>query len=155
MLISKIRKHKKHKIKQNINRIYYFNNLNFGAYGLKLLNSCLLSDKHIEVAKNLIIKRTLKTSLLWIRNFSNYNKTKKANKIRMGKGKGKIFIWVSRIYKGNILIELDNMPFIFAKALLYSTSYKLPSACKITKKKSIIFNNTWATKLIVQKYYKK
>ena len=112
MLISRFKENKKHKFKENKKHNYYFNNIIFGAYGLKLLNTCLLTSTHIEVVKKLIVKRTLKTSLLWVRGFPNYSKTKKANKVRMGKGKGKI------------LLELDNLPHTFAKVLLNMKSFK-------------------------------
>jgi large subunit ribosomal protein L16 len=102
------------------------NNLKFGEIGLKSKKSGLISARQIEAARRSIIRKIKKKGKLWIRIFPHLPITSKPIESRMGKGKGAISHWVSRVKGGTVLFEICGVPKNVAKEALKSGSSKLP-----------------------------
>lgn len=101
-------------------------NIYFGFFGLKALKSGRVTAKQIEAARRMVSKHIRKKEKLWIRNLPDIPVTAKPNEIRMGKGKGAVSYWVSRIKAGQIMFELSRMNVQKAITVLKSASKKLP-----------------------------
>jgi large subunit ribosomal protein L16 len=85
---------------------YKTNNLSFGTIGLKAVESGTISFKQIESARQSINRRLNRKGKMWIRIFPNYPITRKPIEVRMGKGKGQVSYWASKVIGGNILLEI-------------------------------------------------
>lgn len=110
------------------------NELHFGDYGLKALESGYITQRQIE-ASRLTISRFLKHGgKLWIRIFPDLSVTKKPAETRMGKGKGDPEYWCARVKKGRILFELEGLSKDDAFEALRQASYKLPVRTKIVSR---------------------
>lgn len=81
----------------------------FGAYGIIIIKPTWFNDKKIEAGRKYIRKYLKKKNKLWIRIFPDLPVTKKPTGVRMGKGKGKPNLWVSKLPAGTMLFELDNI----------------------------------------------
>jgi large subunit ribosomal protein L16 len=101
-------------------------NIYFGYFGLKALKNGRITAKQLEAARRMISKHIRKKEKLWIRNLPDIPVTAKPNEIRMGKGKGAVSYWVTRIKAGQILFELSRMSVQKAILILKSASKKLP-----------------------------
>jgi large subunit ribosomal protein L16 len=96
----KIRKGKLAKFK------YKSNELKFGTIGLKAAESCLISARQIEAARQAIVRKIKRNGKIWIRIFPNLPVTKKPTEVRMGKGKGTLDHWVAKVKSGTVLFEM-------------------------------------------------
>ena len=103
-------------------------------YKLIALEAQRIKASHIY-AVTLAIKRLLKREgKLIFRIFPQIPVTKKPAQVRMGKGKGNVEYWMTRVRKGSCLLELYSTNNILAtKALKVATS-KLPISCQILEK---------------------
>ena len=102
------------------------NTLQFGEIGLKAKESGLISARQIEAVRRVITRKIKKKGKVWIRIFPYLPITSKPTESRMGKGKGSVSHWVSRIKSGTTLFEVCGVPKHIAKEALKSSSAKLP-----------------------------
>ena len=114
---NKIKMKKKNKIKSIMFR--------FGTYGIKALENGRLTYNQIESTRKIISKKIKKISKIWIRININIPITTKTSGIRMGRGVGTISYWITKIKTGQILFEISNIKFLFAKNTLISAKKKL------------------------------
>lgn len=112
------------------------NQLNFGKYGLKALEVGKLSSAQIEAARRVIIRKTKKIGKIWIRVFPDIPVSRKPSEVRMGKGKGGVEFWITKVKAGRILFELDNVSQSEAINVLNAASFKLPIMTKVIKKEN-------------------
>jgi len=117
---------KQHKIKIKITTKLFISLVKFGFYGLKVLESCILTPSQVENLRRLIVKQTKRTGKLYIRVFFNYPLTKKPLLTRMGKGVGPVKGWVSVVTKGSVVFELNGVSKKIAKIAFLQLSYCLP-----------------------------
>jgi len=96
----------KGKIKGNAKRGF---TLAFGSYALKTLEPKRIKDCQIESARRAITRYLKRSGKLWIRVFPDYPVSKKPADVRMGKGKGGVEYYVSRVKPGRILFELGSV----------------------------------------------
>ncbi|AFP83632.1 50S ribosomal protein L16 [Candidatus Carsonella ruddii] len=101
------------------------NILIYGNYGLKSLSNGFLNFNQIESARKSIVRHLGKNSKFWIRILTDKVITKKPLEVRMGKGKGSVFDWVSVIKPGLIIFEVFNLNRNIVIKALYSASQKL------------------------------
>jgi large subunit ribosomal protein L16 len=101
-------------------------NLKFGDIGLKASASGSISARQIESARKVIKRKMKKKGKLWIRIFPDTPVTSKPNESRMGKGKGNISHWVSKVKSGTVLFEVCSKSKKISKEALKSCSRKLP-----------------------------
>ena len=101
--------HRKHKIKKNENSSYRMRDLKKGFYGLKLIESGIVTPAQLETARRIITRITKRTSKIYINVCCNHPLTKKPLLSRMGKGSGSINSWISYVKKGKIIIEVKEV----------------------------------------------
>ena len=107
------------------------NKLQFGTVGLKSVESGVISSRQIEAARQAINRKIKRKGKLWIRVFPNLPITSKPTEVRMGKGKGSVSHWVSKIASGAILFELCGVTQSTAISAFRTGGAKLPFKTKI------------------------
>ena len=85
------------------------NKLNFGNIGLKTIESGIIHARHIEASRQAISRKTKRKGKIWIRIFPDIPISSKPTESRMGKGKGSLSHWGSRVRGGNVLFELSGI----------------------------------------------
>lgn len=126
---SKFRKYQKGRIsgiKPNINQLV------FGKYGLKSLETGRIPSRTLEAVRRVLTRKFKRTGQIWIRIFPDIAVSSKPAEVRMGKGKGAPSYWVCRVQKGQILFEMDGIPIQLAKQAAALAYYKLPLKTKFT-----------------------
>ena len=94
------------------------NQLAFGSFGIKSLDTCWITGRQIEAARVAVTRYMQRQGQIWIRIFPDKPITKKPLDVRMGKGKGDVEGYVFPITPGRIIIEADGVPFAIAKEAL-------------------------------------
>lgn len=107
------------------------NSLEFGAFGLKALESAKLNSRQIESARKVITRYMKRAGKLWIKVFPHTPITKKPAEVRMGKGKGSVEYYVAKIKPGRIIFEIDGIDDDAAILSLEKAAAKLPFKTKI------------------------
>lgn len=106
--------------------------LKFGTIGLKAVNSAIVSARQIEASRQAISRKIKKKGKLWIRIFPNLPITAKSVASRMGKGKGTLSHWGSRVNGGSIIFEICGVKDLkIVKNALKTGGAKLPLKTKI------------------------
>lgn len=105
--------------------------LSCGTVGLRTLDSVIITNTHLEVAR-LVINRILKRQgKIHIKAKTNVSITKKASETRMGKGKGSISHYASRMKKNALLFEISGVSPELAILSLKQASKKMPCKTQI------------------------
>jgi large subunit ribosomal protein L16 len=131
---TKYRKQQKMKMKGNAKR---GDQLAFGSFGIKSLDTCWVTARQIEAARVAITRFMKREGQVWIRIFPDKPVTKKPAEVRMGKGKGKgnPELWVAPVKPGRILFEAEGVPLAVAKEALRLAAQKLPVVTKLVIRK--------------------
>ena len=108
--------------------------LAFGEYGLKALEPERVTARQIEATRRAITREMKRQGKVWIRVFPDVPVSAKPIEVRMGKGKGSVDRWVSRVAPGRILFEIDGVPEDIAREALRLGAAKLPIKTKIVKR---------------------
>ena len=124
---TKYRRQQKGRMKGNAQR---GNQLAFGSFGIKALDSAWITGRQIEAARQAVTRHMKREVQIWIRIFPDKPITKKPAEVRMGKGKGAPEGFVCPITPGRILIEAEGVPFETAKEALRLAAQKLPILTK-------------------------
>lgn len=132
---TKFRKQQKGRMKGNTKRGA---ELSFGSFGLKALDSCWLTGRQIEAARQAITRFMKREGQLWIRVFPDKPATKKPAEVRMGKGKGAPEYFVARITPGRILFEAEGVNLETAKEAMRLGSQKLPILAKFVVRRDYV-----------------
>ena len=106
------------------------NKLDFGEFGLQVLDRGWLTANQIEAARIAATRHMQRRGQIWIRVFPDKPYSMKPLETRMGKGKGAPEGWVAVIRPGNMIIELSGCPESVAKEALALASSKLPFRCR-------------------------
>jgi len=128
----RVKYRKSFKLKSKGNTVY--NDLHFGAYGLKALESGRITNKQIESARRAITRKMSREGRVWIHLFPHVPVTSKPTEVRMGKGKGSLSYWAALTKPGKILFEVDGVSMELAKQALSYGAGKLPLRTKFIKK---------------------
>ena len=107
------------------------NQLAFGSFGIKTLESKWLTGRQIEAARVAVTRYMQRQGQIWIRVFPDKPITKKPAEVRMGKGKGAPEGFVAPVTPGRILIEVEGVSFEIAKEALRLAAQKLPVKTKL------------------------
>jgi large subunit ribosomal protein L16 len=102
------------------------NALGFGQYGLKAVEPERVTARQIEAARRAMTRHMKRAGRVWIRIFPDVPVSKKPIEVRMGKGKGGVELWITRIKPGRILFEVDGVSIQIAKEALGLAAAKLP-----------------------------
>ncbi|HAE25537.1 MULTISPECIES: 50S ribosomal protein L16 [Hyphomonas] len=108
--------------------------LAFGEFGLKALEPERVTARQIEATRRAITREMKRQGKVWIRVFPDVPVSAKPIEVRMGKGKGSVDRWVSRVAPGRILFEIDGVPEDIAREALRLGAAKLPIKTKIIKR---------------------
>ena len=100
--------------------------LNFGAYGMKIVEPGRITARQIEAARRAITRHLKRVGRIWIRVFPDVPVSKKPAEVRMGSGKGAPEFWAARVKPGRVLFELDGVPVQVAREALELAAAKLP-----------------------------
>jgi len=105
--------------------------LTFGSYSLKALESGRVSSKQLESVYQAINKVIKKSGRVVMRSFSHTPVTKKPIEVRMGKGKGNVDRWVSKVTAGSLICEIECNSYSLVRKALYLAQIRLPLKTKI------------------------
>jgi large subunit ribosomal protein L16 len=100
MLMPKKVKYRKQQRGRMCGKAWRGGHVAFGAYGLKALEPCWLTDRQIEAARVAMTRFIKRGGKIWVRVFPDKPVTKKPQETRMGKGKGAPEGWVAVIKPG-------------------------------------------------------
>ena len=128
---TKFRRQQKGRMKGNAQR---GNQLAFGSFGIKSLQSKWITGRQIEAARIAITRYMKRQGQVWITIFPHLAKTKKPLEVRMGSGKGSPDSWVAVVKDGRIMFEVAGVSEEVAREALRLAQHKLPITTKIVKK---------------------
>jgi large subunit ribosomal protein L16 len=132
---TKYRRMQKGKMKGNAQR---GNQLAFGSFGIKAMESAWITGRQIEAARQAITRHMKREGQLWIRIFPAKPITKKPAEVRMGKGKGAPEGFVCPITPGRVIFELEGVSFEVAKEALRLGAQKFPIPTKFVVRRDYI-----------------
>jgi len=124
---TKFRRQQKGRMKGNAQR---GNTIAFGSFGIKTEETCWITGRQLEAARQAVSRHMKREGQVWIRIFPDKPITKKPAEVRMGKGKGAPEGFVYPITPGRIIIEIDGVPLEVAKEALRLGAQKLPVTTK-------------------------
>ncbi|WP_457913595.1 50S ribosomal protein L16 [Candidatus Gillettellia adelgis] len=101
-------------------------NVTYGTFGMKAIDRGYLTARQIEAARRAMTRAIKRQGKIWIRVFPDKPITKKPLEVRMGKGKGNVEYWVSRVQPGKILYEINGVPENLARQVFKLATAKLP-----------------------------
>ncbi|TKG91032.1 50S ribosomal protein L16 [Puteibacter caeruleilacunae] len=131
----KFRRVQKGRMKGNAQR---GNQIAFGTFGIKSLESAWLTGRQIEAARVAVTRHMQRQGQIWIRVFPDKPITKKPAEVRMGKGKGSPEAFVAPVTPGRILFEVEGVPFELAKEALRLAAQKLPVTTKFVVRRDYV-----------------
>jgi large subunit ribosomal protein L16 len=102
------------------------NKVSFGEYGLKSLDRGRVTARQLEAARRAMTRHIKRGGKVWIRIFPDVPITKKPIEVRMGKGKGNVEYWVSKIQPGSMLYEMEGVTEEIAREAFRLAAAKLP-----------------------------
>ena len=114
------------------------NQLAFGSFGLKAMDSTWITGRQIEAARQAIVRYMKREGKIWIRIFPDKPITKKPAEVRMGKGKGNPEGYVAPVTPGRIMFEIEGVPFEIAKEALRLGAQKLPIETKLVVRRDYV-----------------
>ena len=108
--------------------------VHFGQFGLQAVEPYRVTSQQIEAVRVTISRRLKKAGKLYLRMFPDTPVTKKPAETRMGKGKGNPEVWVAKVKRDRIILEIDGLSEQDAKAVLRLAAYKLPMKTRFVKR---------------------
>ena len=132
---TKFRKMQKGRMKGDSQR---GNQLSFGSFGIKALETSWITGRQIEAARQAVTRYMKREGQIWIRIFPDKPITKKPAEVRMGKGKGAPESFVARVSPGRILFEAEGVPLAVAKEALRLAAQKLPITMKFVVRRDYV-----------------
>ena len=111
--------------------------LNFGEFGLQVVECGSISSKQIEAARVAMTRHVKRGGKMWIRIFPDKPFTRKPAEVRMGKGKGAPEGWVAVVKPGRILYEMEGIPREMAREALRLAAHKLPVKTRFIERSGV------------------
>jgi len=128
MEINKYKKYHKQK-KIGKNEKYSLCSIRKGYFGIKTLESGVITPKQLETVRRVLSRITKRTGKVFINISCNHPITKKPLLSRMGKGSGSIDTLISYVKKGKVIIEIKGVSkklvFMAFKVVKYRISIKM------------------------------
>ena len=109
------------------------NQLAYGSFGIKALESTWITGRQIEAARQAITRYMKREGQIWIRIFPD-----KPAEVRMGKGKGNPEGFVAPVTPGRILFEAEGVPMEIAQEALRLGAQKLPITTKFIVRRDYV-----------------
>lgn len=101
------------------------NFVEFGEYGMQVLERGRITAQQIEACRVAINRHFSRKGKVWIKIFPDKPITKKPAEVRMGKGKGSPSAWIAVVRPGRVLFEVGNVPVELAREGLARAAAKL------------------------------
>jgi len=120
---TRYRKNQKGRIRGNATR---GQNIDFGRFALKSLESGFVTSRQIEAARRAMTRYIKRGGKIWIRIFPHTPVTTKAAEVPMGNGKGAVDHYAARVQPGRIIFELDGVSLEVAHEAMRLAAAKLP-----------------------------
>jgi large subunit ribosomal protein L16 len=130
----KYRKQQKGKIRGWASR---GNKVNFGDFGLQVLERGWITARQIEAGRVCIVRQIRKGGRMWVRIFPDKPFTKKPQETRMGKGKGNVEGWVAPVKPGRVLFEVEGLTREEAQKTLNMAGHKFPMKTRFVAREDI------------------
>ncbi len=137
MLMPKQQKHRKVHRGRMKGKAGRGNEVSFGTFGLKAVESGWINSRQIESARVAIARHVRKHGKLWIRIFPDKPVTQKPAETRMGKGKGAPEYHVAVVKPGRVLFEIEGLEEEAAARALRQAAHKLPVKTKFVTRREI------------------
>jgi large subunit ribosomal protein L16 len=102
----------------------------FGEYGLKALETGWLTNRQIEAARIAMTRKIKRGGKVWINVYPDKPFTKKPAETRMGSGKGNPEGWVAVVKPGRVMFELAGVDEQLAREAMRLAGHKLPLKTK-------------------------
>ena len=102
------------------------NKVSFGEYGLKATERGRVSARQIEAARRAMTRKVKRNGKIWIRIFPDVPISSKPLEVRMGKGKGNVDYWCSKVQPGTVLYEMEGVSEEMAREAFRLAANKLP-----------------------------
>lgn len=93
-----------------------------------------MTNRQIEAARIAMTRHIKRGGKIWIRLFPDKPITQKPAETRMGKGKGNVEKWVSVVYAGKVLFEMEGVNEELAREAFEIAANKLPVKCKFVSR---------------------
>ena len=114
------------------------NQLAFGSFGIKSLETCWITGRQLEAARQALTRHMKREGQIWIRIFPDKPITKKPAEVRMGKGKGAPEYFVAPVTPGRIMFEVEGVSMEVAKEALRLAAQKLPVTTKFIVRRDYV-----------------
>ena len=134
---TKFRRMQKGRMKGNAQR---GNQLAFGSFGIKAMDSTWITGRQIEAARQAIVRHMKREGQIWIRIFPDKPITKKPAEVRMGKGKGAPEGFVAPVTPGRIMFEIEGVSYEIAKEALRLGAQKMPVQTKMVVRRDFVYD---------------
>ena len=102
------------------------NKVSFGEFGLKATERGRVSARQIEAARRAMTRKVKRGGKIWIRVFPDVPISSKPLEVRMGKGKGNVDYWCSKVQPGTVLYEMEGVSEELAREAFRLAATKLP-----------------------------
>lgn len=102
------------------------NKVSFGEFGLKAAERGRVSARQIEAARRAMTRKVKRNGKIWIRIFPDVPISSKPLEVRMGKGKGNVDYWCSKVQPGTVLYEMEGVSEEDAREAFRLAANKLP-----------------------------
>lgn len=128
---TKYQKQQKGKNFNIINKAETLETLHHGTLGLKALESGRITTNHLNACRQTMNKIMKKDGQVKINLVTDTPISAKPIEIRMGKGKGNVDHWISKVNSGTIMFEIETTSKILGIKALKAAQIKLPINTKI------------------------
>jgi len=102
------------------------NKVSFGEFGLKAAERGRVSARQIEAARRAMTRKVKRNGKIWIRIFPDVPISSTPLEVRMGKGKGNVDYWCSKVQPGTVLYEMEGVSEELAREAFRLAANKLP-----------------------------
>ena len=133
---TKFRRQQKGRMKGDAQR---GNQLAFGSFGIKSLQTCWITGRQIEAARIAVTRYMQRQGQVWVRILPDKPITAKPAEVRMGKGKGNPEGFVAPVTPGRMLFEVEGVSYEVAKEALRLAAQKLPVTTKFVVRRDYEF----------------
>ena len=113
-------------------------NLDFGTYGLTVLESSRISAAQLEAVRRVLSRKMKRMGKIFFRVTADRGVSGKPAEVRMGKSKGSVAYYACYVPAGRILLEIDGINNDIAMDALRSCSFKLPCKTRIIQLPQIL-----------------
>lgn len=127
-------KHRKVHLKSLPTRAKRGTAVSFGSFGLRALESKIVTARQIEAARRAITHFIQRGGKVWIRIFPDRPLTAKPPEVGMGGGAGALKEFVAVVGQGRIIFEMDGVTETIAREAFRLASFKLPLKTKFVNR---------------------